>query len=247
MASRDVDEAYAEVVEIARADPNVVGFYLGGSRARGAETAFSDYDCCMIVPDDVAAEYKKRYTDWRGVSLWVAGVSEFERHAAIGSPAEWDRYTFFHLQLTFDKLGGALQRMVDEKGTLPADVARERCGHLDGYINLAYRSLKNGRDGRPLAALLDAGESIAPLLTAIYAMHGRMRPYNKYLRWDLEGWPLADLPWGIDEFLELLARIAAGDPTAQRAMFAGVRAMAGKHGLERIFAAWEDLSIFDVA
>jgi len=239
------DEAYAEALEIARTDPNVVGFFASGSRGKSAATMASDHDCCMVVFDAVVSGYKERYTNWHGLDLSVFGLSEFAQHAAIDTKLEWDRYNFAHLTVSVDKLGGVIQRLVDEKGSLPEAAARARLGYLDGYINSAYRSLKNARDGRQLAALLDAVESIAPLLTWIFAVHLRLRPYNKYLRWELEHWPLADLPWGTDEFLDLLGGTAAGDLVAQKAMFAGVRTMAVRRGLEGVLAVWGDkLAIF---
>jgi hypothetical protein len=238
-------DAPAQVLSIARSDSNVVGFYVGGSRAKGAETALSDHDCCLIVNDAVAVEYKARYTDWQGLDLWVCGLTEFERHAAIGSATEWDRYNFAHLTVAVDKLGGEIQRLVDEKGCLPEGAARQWLGALDGYINAAFRSLKNHRDGRGLAARLDAAESIPPLLTFVFALHRRLRPYNKYLRWELETWPLAELPWSASEFLSLLERVVAGDVAAQREVFAGVRPMAMAAGLQASLTVWGDsLAIF---
>ena len=69
---------------------------------------------------------------------------------------------------------------------------------LDGWVNFAYRALKNDRDGRPLEARLDAAESVPWLLDVVFAIAGRVRPYNKYLPWELrthplDGWPADDL------------------------------------------------------
>ena len=66
---------------------------------------------------------------------------------------------------------------------------------LDAYINLLYRSLKSWRDGRPLEAHLDAAESIDLALWVIFAMHQRLRPPNKYLRWELQRHPFDSERW----------------------------------------------------
>ena len=60
---------------------------------------------------------------------------------------------------------------------------------LDAYINSTYRSLKSLEAGRPLEGRLDALESVSPLLTTAFAMEGRVRPFNKWLRHELERAP----------------------------------------------------------
>jgi hypothetical protein len=96
--------------------------------------------------------------------------------------------------------------------------------YLDGYINSLYRSLKSHRDGRPELAHLDAAESVPYLLTALFALDRRVRPYNKYLRWELERHPLSDPRWSVNLLLVDLRRIIAdGDPSAQPATASGPR------------------------
>ena len=58
-------------------------------------------------------------------------------------------------------------------------------------MNMLYRSLKNARVGLELASLLDAQESIPWFLEFVFTVHGRLRPYNKWLEWELEQHPLA--------------------------------------------------------
>jgi hypothetical protein len=77
-------------------------------------------------------------------------------------------------------------------------------------VNGAYRSAKNHRDGRTDEAHLDAAESLPHLLTALFALHRRVRPYNKYLGWELRQHPLADPAWAADR---LLPGCAASWPT----------------------------------
>jgi hypothetical protein len=242
LGARTTDELYRAMLRRAQDDPYILGMYVGGSRGKSAATVHSDYDCDIVVVDERADEYRAQYGgDHSGFNLGVFGLSDFRAYAAIGSDREWDRYNFAHLRATIDKLDGGIQRIIDEKGSLPAEVARHRLpGTLDGYINAVYRSLKNHRDGRELAARLDAAESIPLLLAVAFMLHARLRPYNKYLEWELTSWPLAELPWTTAEFLALLAPASLGEPSAQRAIFRGLRRVASQHGLGAVFASWQE-------
>jgi hypothetical protein len=236
------DRLYAEMLRLAQQDPSILGLWVGGSRGKGAVTEHSDYDCDIVVDDAVADAYRARHGgDHQGFNLGVFSLSEFRTYAAIGSDREWDRYNFTHLRATIDKLDGEIQRLIDDKGSLPEATARERRPPtLDAYLNSLYRSLKNHRDGRPRAARLDAAESIPFLLTLLFMLDGRLRPYNKYLEWELTHWPLPDLPWSKDELLRLLDVAATGDPPAQRAIFAGVRGrVSGDPALIGVLTSWD--------
>jgi hypothetical protein len=118
-------------------------------------------------------------------------------------------------------------------------VAHDR---LDGYVNYAFRALKNDRDGRPLERRLDAAESVPWLLDTVFALEGRVRPYMKYLPWELRTHPLPG--WPVEETLDLLERTLDGDPAAVRATFARVeRAVAGHPAAEElttILGGWGD-------
>ena len=55
------EEIFNEFVEEARKDPNIIGFFLSGSRGKGLATKYSDYDIKVVVKDEVAKLYKKKY------------------------------------------------------------------------------------------------------------------------------------------------------------------------------------------
>jgi hypothetical protein len=241
MTPSRADILFQDMLARAAQDPNIVGLYLGGSRGKGAATVQSDYDCDIVVRDEVAAQYRARFGgDDGGFNLGVSGLSEFRAHAAIGSPREWDRYNFAHLRAHVDKLDGEIQRIIDDKATMPADVAIARLpGTLDAYINFTYRSLKNARDGRALAAHLDATEAVKFLLDLVFLLHTRLRPYNKYLEWELAHWPLEALPWPTGAFVDLVQAIIRGDGEAQRTVFAGLHPLALRRGLTSTYAGWD--------
>jgi hypothetical protein len=116
--------------------------------------------------------------------------------------------------------------VIDEKGRLSEDEARERAPRaLDGYMNSLYRGLKrpSGIGGR-----LHAAEASLHLLTCLFALEGRVRPFHDYFEWELahhplEGWD--DLPAALE-----------GD---QHALFRRVEAHVRAHGLGDVVDAWE--------
>ena len=89
-------------------------------------------------------------------------------------------------------------------------------------MNFACRSLKSHRDGRPLESRLDAVESLPWLMDVVFTLAGRVRPYNKYLPWELREHPLAVPEWSAETFLPEVERTLTGDPAALRRTFAVV-------------------------
>jgi len=226
----------------AEQDPNVVGLVQGGSRGKRAlVTPASDYDVYLVVLEDPDT-YRRGWTHPRGHPLDIAvfSLEEFRAHAAVGSRSEWNRYTFTHVEPELDKLGGELGAIVRDKGALPPETARERAGEeLDGYLNAYYHCLKNARLGLAPAAQLDAAESLPPLLVALFAMEGRVRPFNKYLTWELEHHPLAPAFCAAELLVPRLRSIVAtGDLPDQQALFHDVEETARGHGLGEVVDGW---------
>ena len=227
-------EAYGRLVARARADPNVEGVVLVGSRALEAfVTAHSDFDVFVVVAKHDAGWRRSE----RGGALDVVPVSveEFERHALPGSGSEWNRPAFVDARVDFDR-HARVGSIVDRKRQLSAEEAHEiASAALDDYINALYRSLKNQRDGRHRAGRLDAAESIGPLLTTLFALDRRVRPWNKYLRLEVERRPLL-VPHVLDRVDVILA---SGDPEAQRSLFREVEANARDHGCGELIDSWQ--------
>jgi hypothetical protein len=76
-----------------------------------------------------------------------------------------------------------------------------------------YRALRNLESGRSLGGRMDALESLAPLLTTVFALEGRVRPFNKWLVFELAEEPLQTPAFG-----NLVERLEAflADPSAER-------------------------------
>jgi len=136
-----------------------------------------------------------------------------------------------------DHTGGRVTEAVRRQATVDDDEQRWVLidqDQLDGYVNFAYRALKSHRDGRLLEARLDAAESLPWLLNVVFTLAGRLRPYNKYLPWELREHPLAAPEWSADAFPPEIERMLAGDAAAIRRTFAvvdrEVRAWDAAHG-----------------
>jgi hypothetical protein len=219
MLSSQAREALDELV--AREDPTIVGLVLSGSAARGLATERSDVDVYVVRDDDVQRETSRSAV----IDEIYVSVADLERVDRYGTGGWYFRWSFAHAKVLRDVTGGRIRKAVGRQATVDDEEQRwvlidqER---LDGYVNFAYRALKNHRDGRLLEARLDTAESAPWLLDVVFTLAGRLRPYNKYLPWELREHPLAVPEWSAEAFLPELERILAGDPAAIRRSFAVV-------------------------
>jgi hypothetical protein len=65
--------------------------------------------------------------------------------------------------------------------------------------------------------VLRGAEAIPHALRTIFALEDRVRPYNKYLDWELREHPLEG--WKADQLLPLLERVVSGEAEAQHRLF----------------------------
>ena len=212
-----------ELLERARADENVVGIVHSGSRGRNAYvTDASDWDAFVIVREELG-DYGTEHGS--GVELSEVTLE------VLADPPAWARPAFLSLTPQLDKTGEVADALRAATTVDPAGAAQP----LDAYVNSYYRSAKNERVGLELASLLDAQESIAWYLQFIFAVHGRLRPFNKWLEWELREPPL---PVAIDlGRLERIARTGALDD--QQALFRETEALARRHGHGATIDGWE--------
>lgn len=233
---------FSAILNIAKSDPNVLGFWLGGSRGKGHETEHSDYDCTMIVKEEALQDYRRRFQERKhDVDLSVTTLDEFAKYAEWGSSTAWDRYNFAHTKALVDKTG-LVQKMIDEKGNMPpAEIVPFIRRSLDHYVNQVYRSLKCRRDGNIAGARLDAAEGCNPLLDAVFALDGRLRPYHKYLAWELKNYPMERLGFAGEELVtSLLEILSTGDTRVQQKLFVRMEGLFRSHGYGDVFDAWGD-------
>jgi len=213
-------DTYQSLLRRAQDDPKVLAFWLGGSRGMGRPTAHSDFDCFFVVDEAAYPAFQAEFgltghyqMAWKpGIDLIALTFPMFEAMAPWTPEERGARYSFTHLRALVDKTGRA-QRLIESKACVPSEaIAGFIHASLDHALNQAYRALKCLRDGDPLASRLEAVEGINPLLDAICALHGgRLRPYFKYLEWELTTHPLAQLPIAPDALLARLAAVLEAD------------------------------------
>lgn len=238
------EELYLNLRTTAQNDPNVIGFFTQGARGKGLVTQYSDYDIAIIVRDEICDEYKNKYKSFGGMDfdLSVETLDELKSDAAWGSDSVWNRYNYTHLKAEIDKTG-EIQEIIDEKGTIPK---REKdnfiIGSLDHYINQIFRSVKCSRDGDLKASHFEAAESISPLLDAVFALEGRIRPFYKFLDWELTNYPLTKLPWSKDDFINFLFEIVkTADIKTQQEILKNIEHVFRKEGFDSVFDSWEEM------
>ncbi len=240
MPDRRAEDQYAELLDRARADPAVVGVVVFGSRAAGPFAQdISDVDCFVVV--DGSADDVSGWQTAHGspVEAWAMTLDQFRAHAEPGSSTAWNRPALIRARVDLDKLDGEIGRIVDRKRRLDADEASTLIDDaLDGAINSMYRALRNLESGRSLGGRMDALESLEPMLTAVFALEGRVRPFNKWLVFELAEEPLHTPAFG--NLVERLEAFVAG-PSAERVRdaFRMIEGAARGQGHGAIVDSWE--------
>jgi hypothetical protein len=219
-----------DLLDVARSREEIVGVYFFGSRGRNYMVdKRSDWDVCVVLAgpearDSFAAEFPTVHGDQ--VEVITATLDGLRNISS-----EHSRYSAAHADVVVDKTGGELTRVLASLELLPHGsrdaIVREA---LDDYINQTYRSLRYG-------TRLDAVEAIPHALRTIFALEGRVRPYNKYLEWELRHHPLED--WDADDLLPLLDRILVGEPAAQHELFNLIEPVARREDFGDVIDEWE--------
>ena len=190
---------------------------LTGSWAHGVNTEHSDVDLLVIMArDDVS--WRRRCRE--GIDMQTMTLERLRQIPADPS-RWWDRYSFCRTRVLLDRSEGHVPALIQAWANLsPAEVSEALDYHIEAYLNFLYRSLKSHREGRGRLARLDACESLPWALALAFAVHGRVRPTNKYVGWELEHYPI-DVPgWSCPEFTALLDDILDhGSAHAQRTLF----------------------------
>ncbi len=235
---------FEELLATARADESILGVILYGSRAAGMFVREdSDWDVWLIIRVGAFAEYEARYDTPHGEILEVGTdtVDGLRAHGEPGTSHAWNRYAFRHAKVLVDKLDGEITAIVESKRTLPPDGAPAiAAAALDGYANSTYRSLKAHRLGEVTGAHMDAADAASYLLETLFALRGRVRPWSKYLRWELESEPLAtEGAWSSDVFLDRLHRLLGEpSPELQQQLFRDVEGLARSEGHGEVMDSW---------
>ncbi len=234
---------FSELLAEAKADPNILGFWLGGSRGKGTVTRFSDWDIHFVIKDEMLEKYKEKFPRYRypNMELLLISLTGFRNWALWGTADQGYRYDYARLKALVDKTGD-LQALIDSKGKIPdKELKKFIAGSLDAYINFVYRSLKCLRDGHFLGARLEATIAIGLFFDLIFALHdGRLKPFYKYLEWEMKTYPLVKIPMLYPILLQKIGRILDdADPATQQELFAMMEEVFTKAGYEDVFKSWD--------
>ena len=224
-------------------NPDIIGFILTGSRGKGFQNEHSDYDAIVITKDESIEAIRAKYNEQKkdGMDLTVRSLSEFKASASWESPDAWNRYDHAHMQLLVDKTDGEIEALIEEKGKIPDDKLNLFIEQsIDAYMNGVYRSVKCIRNHNPLGAHLEASNSILDLLTLIFALEGRHRPFLGYVQKELDKYPLKKLPWSASDFVEKIKKVLeSADLETQQELLKGLEKISRDMGYGHIFDAWE--------
>jgi hypothetical protein len=229
-------EQLASLQTHAMHDDRIAGLVLSGSAARGMATAMSDVDVYVVLREPVAG-----WSTTRSYEIDTIYTTLGELATLPSDPGSWGfRWSFAWARVLLDK-GGVAQAVHAQATLTDSEVSACLDHYLDGYINFVYRSLKSARDGQAWEQRMDAVESVPWLLWCVFAFANRIRPYNKYLQWELREHPFPNAPWNQVPLTDLLDRILDdGDPAAQRELYQLVEAEAIRRGKRPIIDAWGD-------
>jgi hypothetical protein len=101
--------------------------------------------------------------------------------------------------------------------------------------------LKSLRDGDPVASRLEAADGVTPFLNAAFALHGgRLRPYYKYLAWELASEPLSRFSFDGEVLQQKLISVLTDGPTALSWLLAQARGAFRDAGHESAYMGWGD-------
>jgi hypothetical protein len=213
-------QALAEVLSLP--DPSIVGLVLTGSAARGLATAHSDVDVVIVRNSGPASQPASLSPAIDEIPMTLA---ELESVKPVGSAGAWDRWSFAWAHVLRDTSGGRVTSAVRRQATLTEQEVRDLLvgrARLDEFVNFTYRALKSHGDGRGQAARLDAAESVAAMLDVVFALAGRVRPYNKYLAWELQEHPLPSEEWRGEVAIRRAEGLLDGKEDAIRECFLAV-------------------------
>jgi len=233
---------YEKILKEAQESSEVVALILLGSRGKGFENEYSDYDMMMITPNeyvDIIKKYEGKKIE--NVDLTIKSLSDFRNFADWETPESWDRYNYAHVKILVDKTNNELMKIINEKGYIPDDKKSKFIDWwIDGYVNGVYRSVKCIRNKNLFGAHLEAVNSMLDLLTLVFGINGRHRPFLGYVEKELKMYPLENLPWSTEEFVEKIKFVLeTADLKTQQDLLLGIEKMSREIGHGRMFDGWE--------
>lgn len=233
-------EEYEAFFQKASSDERIIGIMLSGGRGKGIFSSNSDYDVILITTDEGFESVKKEYIKTEYIDSLPHAISDFKEYAKMGTRTQYDKYTFTHNNALVDKTG-ELKKLIQEKGSFSPDeakkIAREALG---GYLNSLHRYFKSIRNGKLFAAHLHAIDTIPRMITFLFAIEDRVRPFNDFLEFELENYPLKKLPITSFDFISKIQSIAKNaDIDTQKELLEIIRKLSIENGHGDRIKDWE--------
>lgn len=238
------DHVIQALIAEAKADPDVIGLVLLGSRAIGGVGTDSDYDGIFVVTDEAAARYEEsQMTPARGATvippidttdIWNDSPGGMQ----IGKIEDWMLPAFAECLILYDRTGETT-RLIQRLSRMPVDQAQEAVAKwYDTYLNGLYRSLKAWHRGLEMGGRMEAAETANSLLHLLFALDARWRPYSSRLPLHLDqlehqGWQPGELQ------TILLDLISTGNPKRQQALARRVIAILRERGFGHHYDEWD--------
>lgn len=226
---------FDNLVRDAAQDDDILGFFFGGSRGKGFEDEYSDWDLRYVVRNGTKQKFSKNPTskefeksDYENMEFQIFEHDEFVGHALWKKDKAWDRYSFAHVHAYIDKTGD-IQKLIDEKSQIPKEEQQSFVHkEIDAYVHSFYRSVKAARRGDLLGSQIEAVFSVHHLLAGLFATEYRVAPYPSYVSNELRKYPFSRFPLSGDQFIKLLEKIIkTGSITAQQGLARAVEEYMG--------------------
>lgn len=231
---------YEAFFKKAENDGRIIGLMLSGGRGKGVFSPNSDYDVILISTDEGFEGVKKEYTKTEYVDSLPHSISDFKEYAKMETKTQYDKYTFTHNSALIDKTG-ELEKLIDEKGSLSSDDAKKNAREaLGGYLNSLHRYFKSVRNKKLFSAHLHAVDTIPRIITFLFAIEDRVRPFNDLLEFELENYPLKKLSISSFDFISKIQSIAKNaDIDTQKELLEIIRKLAIENGHADRIKDWE--------
>jgi predicted nucleotidyltransferase len=141
-----LDEAFLARLIEEHDTPQVTGFALAGSYARGDATRYSDVDLLRFVGEDAeAAKFIQRYAEGRLLSVTTYTVERKRADLRLPEEAVWVVPTLRRMRILLDKHGelAQLQREAElfEWASVEADARRQISGDFVGWAEEVHKVL----------------------------------------------------------------------------------------------------------
>ncbi|BBH70282.1 hypothetical protein ACTI_69670 [Actinoplanes sp. OR16] len=121
-----------------------MGLVLSGSAGRGVATERSDLDVFTVLADTGGRGPETSRS--AALNETVVAISDLERVPPFGTEGWWYRWSFAWAPVLVDRTEGRLASALHRQATVTAGEAESilvEHDRLDGWLNFAYRALKN--------------------------------------------------------------------------------------------------------